>query len=391
MVNRPLLVTAVGIAAVALAIGLNFLPGEEEVPRPTIAADAERIRQAAREAAEAAAKAAVRAKPAPIETPAPEPSQAAAPAASAAAPRTATAVTPAPTIVAKPNPAPSTASGDEPPLRPSFDVVRINPRGDTVIAGRAAPGNRVRILDGDTVIGEVTADDRGEWVFLPEKALPAGGRQLGLEARLGDGAPVASESVVVLVVPERGKDIAGRPSAEETQPLALRVPRQGGGASTVLQKPVPDRAILKLAVDTVDYDDSGALSISGMASAGVLVQLYLNNRFIGRSRADGRGAWSLTPDRQVAPGLYTLRIDQVDAGGKVLERIAIPFARAEPLTEMRPGSFVVVQPGNSLWRLARSTYGSGLAYAIIYRANKDQIRDPDLIFPGQMFALPPTN
>ena len=55
---------------------------------------------------------------------------------------------------------------------------------------------------------------------------------------------------------------------------------------------------------------------------------------------------------------------------------------------MRPGSFLVVQPGNSLWRLARRTYGSGFSYTVIFDANKDQIGDPDLIFPGQVFALP---
>ena len=108
----------------------------------------------------------------------------------------------------------------------------------------------------------------------------------------------------------------------------------------------------------------------------------------GRAEGDGDGRWSLTPDSTVAPGLYTLRADSVDAGGQVLARVSTPFSRAQPLADMRPGSFVVVQPGNSLWRLARRTYGSGFSYTVIYDANKDQIGDPDLIFPGQIFALP---
>ncbi len=48
----------------------------------------------------------------------------------------------------------------------------------------------------------------------------------------------------------------------------------------------------------------------------------------------------------------------------------------------------MVQPGNSLWRIANHVYGSGFQYTLIYEANDDQIRDPDLIYPGQMFALP---
>ena len=353
--------------------------------------------------------------PAPVQSATPAPVQSATPApVQSAAPAPVRSVAPAPVQAAKPAPAirPTprqdlqtaseraaqlaaravpTRPEAAPPVRPKFDVIRINTRGDTVMAGRAAPGSTVRILDGDKVLGEVMADDRGEWVFLPDKPLPPGDRQLSLEARSDDAAPVASESVVVLVVPKAGMDLAGRPTEEPSQPLALRVPRQGVGASTVLQKPKADRALLKLAVDTIDYDDDGAMSVSGTATPDVVVQLYLNDRFIGRARADGGGAWSLTPETRVAAGLYTLRIDQVDDDGKVLERVAIPFARAEPLTDMRPGSFVVVQPGNSLWRLARRIYGSGFGYTVIYRANEDQIGDPDLIYPGQVFTLPPGN
>jgi nucleoid-associated protein YgaU len=70
-------------------------------------------------------------------------------------------------------------------------------------------------------------------------------------------------------------------------------------------------------------------------------------------------------------------------------RIELPFTRAEPSAVVAAGkASVVVQPGNSLWRLARRSYGSGLKFTVIYQANRDQIRDPDLIYPGQVFALP---
>ena len=54
---------------------------------------------------------------------------------------------------------------------------------------------------------------------------------------------------------------------------------------------------------------------------------------------------------------------------------------------MKEGT-IVVQPGNSLWRIARSSYGEGINYTIIFEANKDQISNPDLIYPGQIFKLP---
>ena len=53
-----------------------------------------------------------------------------------------------------------------------------------------------------------------------------------------------------------------------------------------------------------------------------------------------------------------------------------------------PGDIVVVQPGHSLWRIARRVYGQGLHYTLIYAANRAQIGNPDLIFPGQIFSVP---
>jgi nucleoid-associated protein YgaU len=48
----------------------------------------------------------------------------------------------------------------------------------------------------------------------------------------------------------------------------------------------------------------------------------------------------------------------------------------------------VVSRGDSLWRISRITYGDGTRYAIVYRANRDRIRDPNLIHPGQILVLP---
>ena len=364
-VNRSLLLITVGVGVVVLAIGLNYVLWQEEVTEVAPPAEQAAVRDAGSTTPPAAGK-------------------------------------------------PKREVSDS----LTFDVVRVTPGGEAVIAGRAKPGSTVTILDKDKPLGEVTADARGEWVFVPEKPLASGSRQLGLEIRKKGGETVQSESVVVLVVPEKGKDIAGRPTETPSQPLALLVPRKGTGPSTVLQKPMigepepaagPPRAApvgslaamppkpsgggmgFRLSVDTVDYDDAGRLSLSGRAQAGALVQLYLNNRFVGRTRAGSDGFWRLSPDRTVVPGLYTLRVDHVDANGKVLARLAFPFSRAEPLTGIRPGTVVVVQPGNSLWRLARRAYGAGMQYTMIFEANRDQIRDPDLIYPGQVFTLPVTN
>lgn len=261
---------------------------------------------------------------------------------------------------------------------PTFDVVRVNPEGNAVMAGRAHPGTTVEVLDGEQVFGTVLTDPRGEWVFVPEHLLEPGERRLGLRMLMDGHDPLLSEHVVILVVPERASGSDGA--------LALKVRRDGTGPSEVLQKPGGQDLF---GVDAVDYG-GGQLTISGHGEAGKGVHLYIDNRFIGRAVSDDKGLWSLTPDADIAPGTYTLRADMVGDGGAVLARREMPFQRAEPAdTEnLEPGSFVVVQPGNSLWRLARKTYGQGVRYHLIYEANREQIQTPDLIYPGQVFRLP---
>ena len=132
-----------------------------------------------------------------------------------------------PTPEAKPAaPAPAPAATPA----PQFDVVRVMPGGEAVIAGRAAPGSVVTVFDGNRPLGEVTADRRGEWVLLPANPLSPGSRELSLAARL-NGESQPAERVVVLVVPEAPR--AGEPAAA----LAVAVPREGPGGSTVLQAP----------------------------------------------------------------------------------------------------------------------------------------------------------
>lgn len=290
------------------------------------------------------------------------------------------------------------SDGDGAPDTPEFDVVRISKDGDTVFAGRAPPGSEVTIYDGDEPIGTVTADERGEWVYLPSEPLAPGSHDLSLVAKLpGEGGKtVESGSKVVLVVPEQGKDIAGRPTARPQAPLAMLVPRNGGTnegvGARVLQKPsVPGSVESEagdLALDSVDYDAAGNVSLGGRGLPGAEVRAYLDNELIGRAEVPPTGLWRITPEGTVEPGPYTLRLDMVDPAGEVTARVELPFSRAEPMDEFTSNAFVVVQPGNSLWRIARRTMESGFKYTVIYEANKDQIRDPDLIYPGQIFEVP---
>ena len=275
--------------------------------------------------------------------------------------------------------------------KPSFDIVRVNPQGDTVIAGRAQPNSEVTVMQGDRVIGRVRADKRGEWVLVPETSISPGTHTLTIVSRGADGTEATSDQSVVVVVPEHGRDVAGSTTSGQSGSLALSVPKKGDSAPVVLQTPGGiDNAALSL--DAIDYGNDGKdVALSGRAPPGQEVRVYLDNRFVGRATADEKGIWRLTPGIDIPAGLYRMRVDRVDAAGKVVARVELPFSRAEPIRDLAEGTVVFVQPGNSLWRLARRSYGQGLRYTEIYQANKDQIRNPDLIYPGQVFVMPRLN
>ena len=105
-----------------------------------------------------------------------------------------------------------------------------------MIAGRAAPGDRVRVLDGGKPIGEVTADARGEWVLVPDAPLASGNRQLGLEATGKEGGPVRrSDDVVALSVTPPAS------AGDNPSTLAVLFPGDADKPARVLQQPTPGR------------------------------------------------------------------------------------------------------------------------------------------------------
>jgi len=150
-------------------------------------------------------------------------------------------------------------------------------------------------------------------------------------------------------------------------------------------------------LDTISYDEEGALTLAGRGVPSGVVRLYLNNAVIGETTTDALGAWSYGASA-IEPGVYTLRVDQLNAdASKVLARMETPFKREarsklqEQLSAAESPArinVVTVQPGNTLWGISRERYGQGILYVQVFEANRDKIRDPDLIYPGQIFNLP---
>ncbi len=288
--------------------------------------------------------------------------------------------------------APSLVPQPAAPVLPRFDVVKVGPSGTAVIAGRAEPGSKVTVRDGDKVIGEVTADRRGEWVLVPDQPIGPGDRLLSLEAsgpRVG--ATVKSDETVALSINPP------KPGGKEETALAVVLPRNGNGAARVLQRPngsLPSSQgtlsadnSLALSMDALEYDDHGRIVLSGRATPGASVQIYAGNQPFATATADAAGEWSARSTRAVGPGRVELRLDQLGKDARVVQRIVVPLTQAADAA-LTPGQIYTVQPGNNLWQISRRAYGIGTRYLIIYSANLSQIRDPERIYPGQVFRLP---
>lgn len=371
---------------------------------------------------------------------------------------------------------------------PRFDLVRVDPEGSLVVAGRAQSGVRVRLFLDGVAFAEAEADQSGNFVFLDQIAPAALPRLLTLQTEMADGQviegseaaviaafapqtemaqPETAQSEVTLTeaapvapiapatappvaapaadaapadaVPPAAVMPAQDPVQAETAPVAAAAavaavaqpaPPAAPPVATADPAPAPSVAILseqgvrvlseasaddaadQVRIDALSYTDAGEVIVDGRAPPAGFVRIYLNGLLNVTVGVPDTGVWRAQL-KDVAPGRYQLRADHVDGAGAVMSRLEIPFQREAPevlaaasaniavlraRAEAReagsaapadaPISVVTVQPGNSLWRIARRVYGSGFLYVQLYDANRDQIRDPDLIYPGQVFTLP---
>ena len=263
-------------------------------------------------------------------------------------------------------PAPQAASATPPP---SFDIVRVDPQGNAVLAGRAMPGATVTVKDGDTVLGTATADSQGAFVLIPPSPLPPGSHEITLSETLPNGQVLNGTQSASISVSGNG------------QPALAVVSGPNGSSVVTGQGPQAGQ----LGMGAVDYDAHGHAMFSGTAPAGAAVTITLGGKVLGTATADSSGHWHVQAPVPAGPGMITLNATTAD--GSALPAETVPFA-PEKLSQALEEGHVVIVPGDNLWMIARRVYGKGTLYTLIYSANAGQIHNPNLIFPGQAFTLP---
>ncbi|HBD89491.1 MAG TPA: peptigoglycan-binding protein LysM [Gemmobacter sp.] len=309
-----------------------------------------------------------------------------------------------------------------------FSTVRITPQGEALVAGQAKPGAEVSVMVDGAATVQARANDRGDFVAMFDLPPSDAPRILSLSQISGGVAlgstetvvlePIAPPPAVVADAAPVDPAVPAEPVAEPAAPTAILLSDSG---ARVLQSPnaLPGGSV---SIAAITYTPDGGVQLSGLGAPGATVRLYLNNALRGEAAVTESGAWVSTL-RGVLPGLYSLRADQVDGAGAVTSRFETPFQReslealaavmkpqavvagpasAPPLTDAGvpappPAAAlavpdgpvnITVQPGFTLWQIARERFGDGVLYVKVYDANRDQIRDPDLIYPGQVFTIP---
>lgn len=386
-------------------------------------------------------------------------------------------------VAAAPTPSPEAEPVPAPAL-PKIDVWRVAPDGGAVVSGLALAGAKVEVIVDGVAMAEGVAGATGEFALvftLPPNPAPS---LMWLSMTPEGSAAVASPQMVALgpiagpAVPpptdaalaepelaalpdtavgtapevsvEAPTETAALPAPEtapeaapETAPAALLLSEEG---AVVLQDPGGE-VTGEVMIDAITYTPSGEVRVGGRAAPGAQLRIYLDNALKAELATPETGLW-LADLPGTAPGIYTLRVDQLDAAGKVVSRFETPFKRetlealaavaappvkegpaevsaapataesatAEPAsTETAPAETMVaepqpaesvptataepepaasvpvtvtVQPGFTLWGIAQERYGDGVLYVQVFEANRDKIRNPDLIYPGQVFSVP---
>jgi nucleoid-associated protein YgaU len=296
------------------------------------------------------------------------------------------------------------------PLKPAFDVVNVEPTGDAVIAGRAAPNAKVELRDAGKTVAEATADASGQFVIIPP-ALAPGGHSLSLAAEAEKGTAETSEALAVSVPEPETKAVAAAAPAPAAAPSASPPPALA--MRTLVTPPV---AGSRVAIRSVEANAAGGLVATGSAGPNATVRLYLNGADVADAKTQSDGRWSLTIKHGMTPGGYVMRADEIKPGdSSVVASADMPFeypaagtlapaaatspAPTEASAEQPkapPSADVVVDTvqtarvaaGHTLWALSQNYYGDPTRYPVIYEANRSQIHNPNLIYPGQVFVVP---
>jgi nucleoid-associated protein YgaU len=324
-------------------------------------------------------------------------------------------------------------SGDE-----MIAETQAEPNGDfvAILEDPLAPGDYEIVLRATQPNGDVAMSTETAIISVPEKGRE--GELLALVEQPGEPSRLINTpepaDMETAAAPEQAAAAEPEASAgEDTQVAAVET-------GSVGSEPAPAESGVTardVRIEAVEIDGE-TVFVAGAAKPGAQVRVYANEFLLGDTVAGPNGRFLVEVKKDLPVGDYIIRADVIASGtAEVIARAAVPFTRdegervaavaageptaeavasadngagavsvPEPSTALpdspppvsstvtvtgqlkRTDSSVIIRRGDTLWHISRRIYGEGTRYTTIYLANQQQIEDPDMIWPGQIFTLP---
>ncbi len=258
----------------------------------------------------------------------------------------------------------------------TFDIVRISKTGDIVMAGKSEPNETIELLDGEKIIAEVFSDENGEWIWVSEIPFKNGIKKFKLQYKNNLNASSISDQTVIVLVDNKPNNI----------PKVARVSNSDVENIDMLNLEKIDDAIT---LDFLSYSPSGLIILSGRTISNTEIEIFKSAEPLGKTKSNENGAWKFIIKRNDYSN------EEISIKTKINgEILMLTYDQAEIQKRFQKTNFefyddrIIVQKGNSLWRIARKTLGGGVFYTEIYNNNLTKIKNPNLIYPGQVFNIP---
>ena len=258
----------------------------------------------------------------------------------------------------------------------TFDIVRISKTGDIVIAGKSEPNQTIELLDGEEIIAEVFSDENGEWIWVSELAINSGIKKFKLQYKNNLNKSSISDQTVIILVDNESNSV----------PKVARVFSSDVENIDMLNLEKLNDAIT---LDVLSYSPPGLIILSGRTISNTEIEILKSAEVLGKTKSNENGVWKFIINKNDYAN-EEISIKTTISG----ETLIITYDQAEIQKRFKNTNFefyddrIIVQKGNSLWRIARKTLGGGIFYTEIYKNNLAKIKNPNIIYPGQVFNIP---
>ena len=284
------------------------------------------------------------------------------------------------------------------PLR--LDAVDYNDKGDIIFSGRARPGTAIRLYVDNRDVGDAIVDSGGGWSFAGTNIIKPGTHTLR-----ADQIDKAGKVMARIELPFQREDAeavaalntqTGKATAETEQPQVTAAKPAAETASQAQQateaQPTqatenqPSQPVTESQQAAVEQPQTQPTESQPSQTQGAETQPKVaetqpqTTTEVVKSESEASGP---APDQPVAADK---KEEVTTAAAVAAEQSAKSIDPNQPHTGK-----IIIQPGNNLWKLSRVIYGRGKSFTVIYQANKEQIRNPGRIYPGQIFAIPNAN